>query len=298
LVSSILPVCEICGFDTKLWGEKAGFEVLKCASCGYGFVYPRPSLEELARFYGQEDSTPVQSAKMQRYRAEIPPWKEPKQIMQKLRSMGLDKGKLLDIGAGFGWCTEYFHEHGFAVTPLEPNPLTSKKIEEKTGLIVIRDFFENWTPEESLIGTFDVIIAMQVIEHVLNPQFLFQKSHDLLRQGGVLVVSTPNFNSLLIKVLKAREGHICPPEHLNFFTLKSLRLLGKRYGYRFVQGYTRSNLTRHLAIEGAKDYLRDRGAILAEITGTVAWMAFSIADRLRMGRYLYGYLLHEHPSPS
>lgn len=298
MVSSTLPVCEICGADTKLWGEKAGFGVLKCTFCGYGFVYPRPSSEELARFYGQEDSSPVQSAKMQRYRAEIPPWKEPEQIMDKLRSMGLDKGRLLDVGAGFGWSTEYFHRQGFLVTPLEPNPLTSREIEEKTGLIVIRHFFENWIPVASLIGTFDVIIMSQVVEHVLYPQLLFEKSRDLLRQGGVLVVSTPNFDSLLIKLLKTREGHICPPEHLNFFTLKSLRMLGRRYGYRFVQGYTRSNLTRYLAIEGAKDYLRDQGAGLAEITGTLAWMALSIADRLRMGRYLYGYFLHEHPSPS
>jgi len=298
VTSSTLPICEICGADTKLWGEKAGFRVLKCSFCGYGFVYPRPSPQELARFYGQEDSTPAQSAKMQRYRAEIPPWKEPEQIMNKLRAMGLDKGRLLDVGAGFGWSTEYFNRHGFAVTPLEPNPLAARKIEEKTGLTVVRDFFETWIPEKSLIGMFDVIIMMQVIEHVLYPQLLFEKSRDLLRQGGVLVVSTPNFDSLLIKVLKVREGHICPPEHLNFFTLKSLRLLGNRYGYRFVQGYTRSNLTRYLAIEGAKDYLRDRGAVLAKITGTVAWIALSIADRLGMGRYLYGYFLHEHPSSS
>lgn len=296
MASSTLPICEICGADTKLWGEKAGFRVLKCTFCGYGFVYPRPSSEELARFYGQEAPTLVENAKRQRYRAEIPPWKEPEQIMNKLRAMGLDKGRLLDVGAGFGWSTEYFHRHGFLVTPLEPNPLASREIEEKTGLTVIRDFLETWIPEKSLIGTFDVIIMTQVVEHVLYPQLLFEKSCELLRPDGILVVSTPNFDSLLIKLLKTREGHICPPEHLNFFTLKSLRMLGRRYGYRFVQGYTRSNLSRHLAIEGAKDCLRDQGAILAEITGTVAWMASSIADRLRMGRYLYGYFLHEHPS--
>jgi len=169
--------------------------------------------------------------------------------------------------------------------------LLLEKLRKKTGLTVIRDFFETWIPEKSLIGMFDVIIMMQVIEHVLYPQLLFEKSRDPLRQGGVLAVSTPNFDSLLIKVLKVREGHICPPGHLNFFTLKSLRLLGNRYGYRFVQGYTRSNLTRYLAIEGAKDYLRDRGAVLAKITGTVAWIALSIADRLGIGRYLLWVLL-------
>jgi len=125
MASSTLPLCEICGSDTRPWGEKTGFKVLKCTSCGYGFVYPRLSLEELSRLYGQEDDSFARSVKMQRYRAEIPLWKEPEQIMHKLRSMGLDKGRLLDVGAGFGWSTEYFNRYGFAVTPLEPNPLAA-----------------------------------------------------------------------------------------------------------------------------------------------------------------------------
>lgn len=231
---------------------------------------------------------------MSRYRTEISPREGPRRILLTLESLGIYNGKLLDVGAGYGWVSEYFHEHGFSVTPLEPNPIYAQTIEQKTGLTVMRSFFESWAPEQAVLGTFDVVIMTQVIEHVLHPHILFEKTRQLLRHGGLLMLSTPNFDSLLIKILKEQEGHICPPEHLNFFTPKSLRLLGSRYGYRSIQAYTRSNITRHLAVEGTKEYLA-RGTVLEEAVGTIAWITLGVADRLGIGRYLYAYFVLDDP---
>ncbi len=45
--------------------------------------------------------------------------------------------------------------------------------------------------------TFDLIICMELLEHLLlNPHWVFRESHRLLREGGILMLTTPNVASV------------------------------------------------------------------------------------------------------
>lgn len=45
-------------------------------------------------------------------------------------------------------------------------------------------------------GVFDSIVSVEVVEHLENPRAVFREFHRLLKPGGVLVVTTPNQESL------------------------------------------------------------------------------------------------------
>ena len=78
----------------------------------------------------------------------------------------------------------------------------------------------------------DVILLSQILEHAHDITRWLLKCREMLAVGGVLAIALPNFGSLARLVLQEREPFICPPEHLNFFTAASLKVLVEKHGFR------------------------------------------------------------------
>jgi hypothetical protein len=70
-----------------------------------------------------------------------------------------------------------------------------------------------------------------VIEHLPNPNLIADEVARLTRAGGILIVLTENTDSLLPKVLKSRWNGYMPPEHLSFYSPKSLSALMVKRGF-------------------------------------------------------------------
>jgi hypothetical protein len=47
----------------------------------------------------------------------------------------------------------------------------------------------------------------------------------ILKEDGVMVVTTPNYSGVVAKILKNRDPYMTPPEHLNYFTFKGMHSL-------------------------------------------------------------------------
>jgi len=89
-------------------------------------------------------------------------------------------------------------------------------------------------------GTFDTIIAADVLEHVFNPWQALVRMKPLLAPGGQLVASIPNVrNAMLVAALAVngrweyRDRGLLDITHLRFFTLEEIRRLFAQTGYRF-----------------------------------------------------------------
>jgi hypothetical protein len=56
--SAALPACMICGGTTQPYCTKTGYgstwQVVRCVSCGHGFVANRPTVEQLTNIYHGE----------------------------------------------------------------------------------------------------------------------------------------------------------------------------------------------------------------------------------------------------
>ena len=65
---------------------------------------------------------------------------------------------------------------------------------------------------------FDVIVSIEVIEHINNPKEEIQNFGTILRHGGVVYLTTPNFNSISRIILKEKWNVLGYPEHLCYYT--------------------------------------------------------------------------------
>jgi SAM-dependent methyltransferase len=77
--------------------------------------------------------------------------------------------------------------------------------------------------EDLEAGSFDLIRAGHVIEHVPDPVAFLRRGRDLLAPGGRMHVITPNFGSLSARVFRTYWWGLDAPRHLVLFTPAALR---------------------------------------------------------------------------
>ena len=128
-------------------------------------------------------------------------------------------GRLLDIGCASGFFLDEARRQGWETVGLEISEYASSVAREHLELDVHTGTLEtSLFPPES----FDVITAWDVIEHLPNPAEFFTKIVALLKPGGWFACGTPNFDSWARKIRKQNWHHLRPPEHLSYFSPKTL----------------------------------------------------------------------------
>ena len=71
----------------------------------------------------------------------------------------------------------------------------------------------------------DVIVLLDVIEHLPSPRDTLALCARHLNPGGIIVLTTGDFGSLCARLAGARWRLMTPPQHLWFFTRESMRRL-------------------------------------------------------------------------
>ena len=82
------------------------------------------------------------------------------------------------------------------------------------------------------LGRQDVIVMLDVIEHLPDPLGSLQLCADYLDPGGVLVITTGDFGSAAAKITGKAWRLMTPPQHLWYFTTESMQRLSARTGLR------------------------------------------------------------------
>jgi SAM-dependent methyltransferase len=86
---------------------------------------------------------------------------------------------------------------------------------------------------------FDLVVSVEVIEHLPAPLDHVREMWRVTRPGGLLVLTTPNFNGLSRRYLGIR-WRVIDPEHLGYFTRLTLLRLLRDVGYKSVRVRARS----------------------------------------------------------
>lgn len=123
-----------------------------------------------------------------------------------LRAIGDESGggQVLDFGAGTGGFTAELRALG-AFSGIDAVDLVDFGAEKSAG---VRWFFADLNaPLPSPDSTYDLICAVEVIEHLENPRFLAREWYRLLRPGGRMIFSTPNNESWRSLVSLMFRGH-------------------------------------------------------------------------------------------
>lgn len=192
--------------------------LVKCDSCKFVFSKRIPSKQELLDYYSNnyERTSYLSPITVKRFN----------EILDKFEPYR-KTGKLLDIGAGYGFFMEIAKQRGWDVYGTE---LTDEAVDhcKAKGLQMFKGELHqiDFDPE-----SFDAIVSIEVIEHINTPIEYAETAHKILRKGGVLYLTTPNFNSFLRYRLKEKYNVIEYPNHLCYYTPQTLRQLFTEHGF-------------------------------------------------------------------
>ena len=211
------------------------FEVLRCGACGQTFTHPRPSSEDLGRYYPQSY---YGNLGRRRFPAPVE-WLQKllyKKRVKKIEVLwGQAPGRVLDIGCGKGHLLNAFKVRGWQATGVELTEASAQFGRESFGLTI------HAGPTEALAlpgSSFDVAILWHVLEHVESPAGLLEEVHRLLVPGGLFLVSVPDFGSPEARIMGPGWFHLDVPRHLHHFRKVELRAALVQSGFQEIESWS------------------------------------------------------------
>jgi len=210
--------CNLCGStqqtpvyempDTRFFPDET-FTVVECSNCGLGFVNPRPSFAEMAKYYPRAyyQAQPTHDFKKyltKRFEAEA-------RYLREIEDRGGSR-KLLDVGCWNGDFPRFMKARGWEVEGVE----VSDASEPITDFTVYNQEFQDIPADEP---TYDAVTAWAVLEHVHDPMAYFRKASRVIKKDGQFVFLVTNFNSMVSRHLFGEDI----PRHLYFFTRETVR---------------------------------------------------------------------------
>lgn len=197
--------------------------IIKCLNCG--FVFSRKTHEQqkiLSAYEGFSDQNYVQEEEGRR--------KAARYILKKIKKYK-PRGKLLEIGSAYGFFLDEAQKLGWDAVGVELSKDAADYAISTFGVKVIRDRFEACT---LLDAEYDVVVMVDVIEHLFSPVEMLLKIRAALKNDGILYISTPNVNSFFSRFLKEKWWGI-DRFHLSYFSKKTLIDLFKRNDFQVVE---------------------------------------------------------------
>lgn len=211
--------CPIChGTDKSYQFSKFDIELYQCNTCKTGFfnkvpkntndVYSAPKALKFSKdgYMANKDYRMVRFAK------------ERIQLIEKLTNKQMKELSILDVGCGSGWFLEEAKNNGANCYGLELGKDLAAFTAERLDINV-------WNCDLLELDTevkVDVVTMFDLIEHVEDPVQLVKKAKSLLKENGIIVIFTPQFDSVAIQALKDYSNLIMPAEHLSYFTYESV----------------------------------------------------------------------------
>src|SRR5262249_47601420 len=107
--------------------------------------------------------------------------------------------RLIDVGCGVGRTSFALAEAGYRVTGVDPSARAIELAREDAGTVAVPAAQPAFAVGEATAaapeawhGSFDVAVCSEVIEHVTEPAAVVAYCRDVLRPGGLLVLTTPH----------------------------------------------------------------------------------------------------------
>ncbi len=101
--------------------------------------------------------------------------------------------KILDIGCGGGLLSEPLARLGAKVTGIDPSKTNIKIAKQHLKKSKLNIKYYNFSPEKfKTINKFDVILNMEIVEHVENVEIFIKESSNFLKKSGLMFIATLN----------------------------------------------------------------------------------------------------------
>lgn len=172
---------------------------------------------------------------------------------------------VLEIGCGTGQTLSLLKNKGRCLNTVGVELFESAAEEARKVLDCVHNID---IEKERVVGTYELIVAMDVLEHLVDPWSVLKKLvEENLVDGGVLIASIPNVRhySVIANILKGKFDYatsgILDKTHLRFFTKKSMFALYNSAGLDVVEcvstrfsKFSRSNILNFITLGVFSDF--------------------------------------------
>jgi len=257
--------------------SKEIFNIVKCKNCELLFTNPRPSENEIGKYYLSNNYISHTNNNKGFFNF----------MYQTVRKYAIESktklllkhsiiGHHLDIGSGTGEYLNSCSKKGYKCIGIEPSKIAREQAENNFNLMIK----ENIDLKQFSNDTFDSISMWHVLEHVYKLDETIKNLSRIINNNGTLIIAVPNYMSFDAKFYKKYWAAWDLPIHLNHFSPKTIInifeknnfKLKKKKGMIFDSFYV--SLLSNQYKNGRKQYLK--GFLIGLLSNISAF--FKISD--------------------
>ena len=206
------------------------WSIVQCRKCGLVYVNPRLGAKSASEIYAGETYGFVRSHLADAFVDGRP---HATRLLDELESLGVD-GNILDVGCATGDVLLAAQERGWETHGVELSPHAAAVAGRRGFNVMVGTLADARFPA----GSFDVLTILDVIEHLPDPVAELGEINRVLRPGGLVVVETPNWNSIYRYLLRQRWAALQPRLHILYFNRRTLSRLLERAGFEVMRSTT------------------------------------------------------------
>lgn len=227
-MSRIEPSC-LCGQISKWKFSLRDFDFFRCKNCHLLFVYPVYDAHEIYNAsyfnggshgfgFSNYETDKLASSK---YLTKLLRWA--------LEAHTSPEPRLLDVGAANGFFLTICAEEGVRAEGIE---ISREAVEwaQKLGRNVTHSTIEDFKTDQN----YEIISALDVLEHISQPVQFVQRVRVLLKAEGIFLINVPYEGSFSAKLSGKKWHALLPPEHWFYFNKKSLREILESNGFEII----------------------------------------------------------------
>jgi SAM-dependent methyltransferase len=217
---SVCPACRQAAGRSR--GRKNDFHLFSCESCATLYTAHVPGItqsQDYDIYYGPENLT-------------VPAFIDRRldEIVSTFKPYRKNE-RLLDVGFGAGSFLEAAERNNWQAFGVEVSQTAVEHVRERGFEVFCGELGKAAYPDDY----FDVIIASEVLEHVPYPRALIEEIRRVLRPGGLLWETTPHGRGISARLLGLSWSNVCPPDHLQLFSVAGIRGLLSNAGFERVE---------------------------------------------------------------
>ncbi|PWU01209.1 MAG: class I SAM-dependent methyltransferase [Bacteroidetes bacterium] len=219
--------------DVEYFTSEDSYYYFLCKECEVLFIHPVPSdkLDVIypANYYSFQDEKKGFAFKIKNYLDK----KFFKKIFREIEPATIS---ILDIGGGTGWLLNEIKKYENRVRFTQVVDINEEAGDQAKS--AGHEYFCGTIEQFQTEAKFDVILLLNLIEHVQDPLETLKKCRALLKPNGIIILKTPNYLSLDAKIFRDKNwgGYHCP-RHWTIFNKSSFTNTASNAGLRIKKFY-------------------------------------------------------------
>ena len=217
----MMKLCPICNELADKKRHVGKYCLLKCRACNFVYADATDQEIEQANFHYDE------SAKS--HYGEVQSgidllWFD--RISARL-TRGRKRLKVLDIGCGNGVLLRQFQKRDCVCFGSDPSPWAREAAQQYGYTLFPRIEDADIAPE-----FFDIVTSTSTLEHIARPLEHLNRIMTVVKPGGTVYLTVPNYGSLPIRLRILKGRLVSPPGHCSYFTVQTLKSLFMQKGLK------------------------------------------------------------------